>query len=503
MTFKDYLQAVRKNWRTVVAVFLIVIAAFSVATIVTPPRYTSSATIYLSTQTPVDNATVAYQGSLLSEQKISTYEDLATSARVLREAAASAGLPPEAASALASSIQVTVPTESVLLIIDVTTNSSDQSAAIANGVAASVSRLVEELERPQSANQAPLLLARVVEGAVPNPVAVFPSWSTNILLGALTGLLLGLTIAIGREYFDNTVHSVERFEDKLEAPFLGSVRKTSGSIDGRSLSVEQLESYRHIRTNITFVDFDQDRKVILFTSAVEGEGKTTTATNIARALAEGGSKVLIIDADLRRPEIAKAFALEAAVGLSTVLSGRVTYDRALQRPAGSNIDVLTSGKKPPNPSELLGSSRMAALLEQARDRYDYVLVDAPPVLPVTDASVLSLNADGAIVVCRYGKTTSAQLSAAAASLRKVGGRILGGVLSMTPKTSQDPYHSYGGKYGQDVDGPPSTTSGQVEDATTAQLHSERSTPSPVPRGARHQTSSSPTPRGNERSQSGG
>jgi capsular exopolysaccharide synthesis family protein len=191
------------------------------------------------------------------------------------------------------------------------------------------------------------------------------------------------------------------------------------------------EAYRHLRTNLRFVNVDNPTRVILVSSSLPAEGKSTTAVNLAVSLSEAGKRVLLIDADMRHPNLAEYLGLEGSVGLSDLLAGMVGTDDVLQRWGRHDLHVLTSGQVPPNPSELVGSANMAALLTEQRERFDFIVLDTPPLLPVTDAAALSPYVDGIVLVCRAAKTPGAGLARAVGNLRGVEARLLGCVLSMT------------------------------------------------------------------------
>jgi len=217
--------------------------------------------------------------------------------------------------------------------------------------------------------------------------------------------------------------------------------KTEPLLAGEAASSPRAEALRQLRTNLQFVDVDRPVKTLVVTSAVPGEGKSSTACNLAVLFAETGQQVLLIDADLRRPRLADYFGLEGAVGLTTILAGRAKTEDVLQR-WGTGLWVLPSGFLPPNPSELLGSQHMAELLEEFRATFDMVILDCPPLLPVTDGAVAAARADGALLLVRSGKTTSTQVTAAANALRSVDARLLGCVVNMVRSDHSDPYHYY-------------------------------------------------------------
>ena len=191
------------------------------------------------------------------------------------------------------------------------------------------------------------------------------------------------------------------------------------------------EAYRTLRTNIQFSSIDKKIKTIVMTSAAMSEGKSTTITNLAETFAQAGQRVVIVDADLRRPRVHKLFNLENKQGLTNVLAGQVELKQAIAV-AGSDVHVMTSGPIPPNPSELLGSEKMKELVCVLSEHYDVVLFDAPPVNLVTDALVLSTFVDGVVLVVASGKTDIEGGKRAMKSLQAVNANILGAVMTMIP-----------------------------------------------------------------------
>jgi len=197
------------------------------------------------------------------------------------------------------------------------------------------------------------------------------------------------------------------------------------------------EAFRQLRTNLQFVD--RDHATILVASARADEGRTTTLCNLALAIAEAGMKVLIVDADLRNPTIAAYLKVDARIGLVDVLANQVPLERAVQA-VGIGLDVLPSGPLPLNPSELLGSSQMAAVLRTLRSTYDFVLIDTPPLLEVTDAAVVAARADGVLIVVKPGRVLVEDLQIVRTGLETVSARIVGSVMTMTPKRTRRTRH---------------------------------------------------------------
>ncbi|PTL37373.1 CpsD/CapB family tyrosine-protein kinase [Alkalicoccus saliphilus] len=204
------------------------------------------------------------------------------------------------------------------------------------------------------------------------------------------------------------------------------------------------EQYRTIRTNLQYATLDPARKIVV-TSTAPSEGKSTTAANVATMLSQQDKRVLLIDADLRKPTTHYTFTLENHVGLTTMLIHQTKLDRTAQKTAVPYLDVLTSGPIPPKPAELLGSERMDWLLETAQEEYDYVVMDTPPILAVTDAQVLSTKSDGVILVAGSGSTKQDDAVKAKELLTNVSANILGVVLNKRQKKQGGYYYYYGEK----------------------------------------------------------
>jgi capsular exopolysaccharide synthesis family protein len=446
MTVRDHLHIARVRWRFVVAGLLAGLALAMAATMVTPPRYAAQITIYISAQTGAEDAVSAYQGNLLSEQKVKSYAQLLTGHRIATDVVAQLGLdlPPER---VRESITASARPQTVLLMVTVTDDSPELAQRIADAVGVAFGKLVTELERPADPARPPAVTARVVEAAQRPVAPVSPQPVMNLGLGALLGLLLGAAGAALRHAMDTSVKTVDQLRTLTGAPNLGAICYDP-DLPLHPLVVHQrprspmAEAFRQVRTNLQFIDVDRRRKVVLFTSAVAEEGKTTTLCNLGIALAQAGNRVLLVEGDLRRPRVTDYLGLEGGVGVTSLLSGRVVIEQALQPWGADGLTVLASGPVPPNPSELVASAQMATLLAELRARYDVVLVDAPPLLPVTDAAALGTLCDGALLVVRAGRTASRDVTSAMTALDAVSVRLLGTVLTMAPAGGPDSYSGY-------------------------------------------------------------
>lgn len=204
------------------------------------------------------------------------------------------------------------------------------------------------------------------------------------------------------------------------------------------------EQYRTIRTNLQFAMVDKELESLIVTSSGPEEGKSMTTANLSVVYAQQGKKVLLIDADLRKPTVHYTFRLDNLQGLSSILVGESTFEDAISSTDVENLDVISCGPIPPNPSELLGSKRMQAVLEQAKTLYDVVIFDTPPVLAVTDAQILANIVDGSLLVIRSNQTEYDAAEKAKELLQSASGKLLGTVLNDRDKKASNHYYYYGG-----------------------------------------------------------
>ncbi|WP_269929187.1 polysaccharide biosynthesis tyrosine autokinase [Kocuria massiliensis] len=274
-----------------------------------------------------------------------------------------------------------------------------------------------------------------------------PSLKKYVLLGALAGLVVVYIVVFMRRFMDVRVRTTSDLEEATGVGVLGVLPKTNALDQNRFLEDQadhqSEESLRQLRTNLRFVSVDQPPRSIIVTSPNPGEGKSTVTASLAHAFAKAGQPTVLIDADLRRPTIAKIFGIDNGVGLSQILSGQVGIEDAIQRFRESELYVIPAGRIPPNPSELLGSAKMRKLVEELSQEY-LVLIDVPPLLPVTDGSLLSTGVDGAILVTKVGATRKDQTEGAMSMINKVKGTVLGTVMNMAPsKGIGSQYYGFG------------------------------------------------------------
>ena len=442
MYLHDYLQVGRARWRIVLLGLLIGLVSAAVITWLTPRQYSAQVTIYVSAHDRADTTTAAYQGNLLSQQKLKSYTELLISHGIAQDVAERLGIG-VLASEIENEITASSQPDTMLLTAIATDRSPERAQKIANYVGAAFTALVRRLERP-APELPPTVTAQVVEPAQLPTTPVVPRPVISFSLGLLLGLLAGCAAAVVRHRLDTTVDEVLKLTG---APNLGSIAHDQ-NVPKNPLTMHEhpnsprAEAFRKIRANLEFIDVDRPRKTIVVTSSTPEEGKTTILCNLAIALAQAGRRTIVVETDFRRPRAVDYLGLEGSGGVTSVLAGRVSLDRALQSWGSDVFDVLSSGPIPPNPSELLASQQMSNLLTELGSRYDLVLLDAPPLLSVADAAILGAECDGALLIVRYGKTTRNQIKAAVSALEIESVRVLGTVLSMTPDSDSGDYYHY-------------------------------------------------------------
>lgn len=431
MQLVDYLRVLRKRWFLIV---IAVLASGSIAALVTShqePVYQTSVKFFISgdNQRPVD-ASSALTNGYLAQQRILSYIELATSEPVLRRAIAQAGTRTDAG----PSVTAKAVPDTVVMVVTVTDHSPTGAQSVAQAYATVLPKVIDEIETPRRGGN-PLTKVTVLEAASLPTAPISPDVQRNLAVGLMLGLIFGVACAYVAEALDTSLKTVQEVGQTAGLPLLGIVPveyRGEPLVAYTKPRSSRAEAFRQIRTNVAFASVDQTLSSLVVTSAVPAEGKTTLAINLGVTFARNGQRVVIVDADLRRPSLAEYLGLESAVGLTSVLIGDVPLEHALQSWGDGLLTVLPSGALPPNPSELLGSGHMQALIKELEARFDLVIFDTPPVLPVTDAAVLANVAGGVVLVTRVGKTTRDRLHRAREALDKVGARSLGVVANWVP-----------------------------------------------------------------------
>ena len=441
LTVSDYWLVIRKRWGLMAFVTLLCIAGAFLVTKFTTPLYLSTTKIFVSTQAS-DNPSDLLQGSSFTQQRVKSYADLVTSPSVLSPVVHDLQLH-TLHDTLVSRITATVPLNEVIIQIDVLDESRFNAARIADHLAQSLTNKVSEIESPLSGASSPVKLSIVQPGSVATKPDS-PKPLLNYALGLFIGLVLSIGLAVLIESLDTRIRSAKDLEGLGSYAVLGGIiLDTVFARDPLVVSAHpksrKAESFRQLRTNIQFVEAAQGKKSLVLSSAVPGDGKTTTIANLALAFADTGKRVVVVDGDFRKPKLHKTMGIEGSVGLTNYLIGQAQLEDVIQTWGTTSLSVLPAGKVPPNPSELLGSEAMATLLAHLEANFDVVLIDTAPLLPVTDAAILSRMTGGVVMVVSVGKTTKPQLRTAVAHLAAVDGKLLGFVMNRIPTKGAQAY----------------------------------------------------------------
>jgi capsular exopolysaccharide synthesis family protein len=445
LDLSDYLRILRRNWILIVASTLLGILLGGAASVLSKPIYTSDTQLFVAIQGS-GSVQELQQGNTFSQARVQSYVKTVETPVVLQPAIDALGLP-VTADELSQRVQATSDLNTVLINISVQDSSPVQSAAIAQEVARSLIRAVEELETPKSGGSSPVSLS-IIKPAIAPASPSAPNTRLNLLLGVIAGLAMGAAATALRTKLDSRIRGEADLRRITDAPLLGGISFDSDATKKPLLTQAapqspRAESFRQLRTNLQFANVSGEARTVLITSSVPGEGKSTTATNLAIALAQAGQTVCLVDADLRRPMINEYLGLDRNAGLTTVLVGAADVNDVLQPWGDDNLFVLASGQIPPNPSELLGSGEMKQLILRLENAFDSVIIDEPPLLPVTDAAVLSQHVGGVVVVVGSQRIKQKDLQKSLNALDMVKSNILGIILNRIPTSGPDAYaYSY-------------------------------------------------------------
>ena len=433
----------RARWRLVVLGVLVGTLAAAALAWTTTPVYAAQSQLFVSTSSGLDPG-ATYEGGLFSQQRVLSYSRLVSSPEVLGDVIRALELtmtPVE----LGGHVRAEVPVDTVLIDIEVTDTVPRRAQAVANEIAARFPAFVERLEARGETQGSPVKISTTTRAELPtDPVS--PRWPVYLALGVLLGLAIGVLAAFVRNALDTRVRDSSTVEEAVGAPVVGVIahdrraRARPLVVSRDSLSA-QAEAYRRLRSNLAGVAARRGISSLVVSSALEGEGKTVVTANLGLTFAQAGYRVVLVDADLRRPRLAQYLGLSSGIGLADALHEDRRVEDLLQTWGnGSPLEFLASGTSPSNPSDLLGSQRFAAVREALEARSDIVIFDAPALLPVIDAAVLAQRTSGLVLVARSGSTRVAELTAAAEAVRATGGEVLGAILTRVPGRTLPPYY---------------------------------------------------------------
>lgn len=449
MTLRDYVQLLRRRWLPIILVTLLGGGLGLLLSLSTTREYTSNVSLFVSaSQSPTDiGSTIAAEQ--LTQERVASYADLASTTNIASAVIRQLGLN-ESAKSLASRISATVPTNTVVIDLSVTDQSEALVPKIANAVGEQVSLAVARLEAPLSGRPSPIKASIAQSATIPSGPST-PKTTRNVLFGLIVGLALGAGLAILLEVLDTRIKDLDTLRDRFGLAPLGLMpfdrgAKTTPLVVRDAPQSARAEAFRQLRTNLHYLGVEGPPRSIVVTSSLPAEGKSTTASNLAIALAQAGERVTVIDADFRHPQLSQYLGIGGGYGLSEVLIGRVTMAEALQPwDEDGLLTVMASGATPPNPSELLGSRAMARVVTELSAQ-GMLIIDSPPVLPFTDATVLAKVTDTTLLVVRANSTRADKLERASQALRTVDAHIAGVVLNMVPSKGPDiDYYGYYGK----------------------------------------------------------
>ena len=289
-------------------------------------------------------------------------------------------------------------------------------------------------------------IVEIFDIAEPARKAVRPNKPLNIALGIIVGLAVGIGLAFFIEYLDTSVKTIDDVERALQAPVLGVIPQGVGALLNEGPDSPHAEAYRVLRTNILFSQKDPKLNTLTVVSAGTGEGKSTTLFNLATIFAQNGSRVLVVDSDLRRPSLHKILKVSNSIGLTNFLLKQNTIEEVIQTSQLPTLDFLPSGKLPSSSMGVLSSAQMKELIRDVKRRYDYVFFDSPPIMGVSDASILASEVDMVLQVIQYRRYPQPMTIRAKQMIEKVGGNLLGIVLNNINMTSDESYYYYSGYY---------------------------------------------------------
>jgi len=431
--FRDFLAILGRRWVILVGSVALVLASSVWVTLNMTPTYSATTRIFL---------TATEGGYVVTTQDLGTYVELLGSPVVQDPLRKKLDLAPGTPFNLTAVISENAP------ILEVTARSSSPTLAadVANAVGPQLAKIGGKYS-PLLASAGQDVEATAITPAVVPLTPESPSLWTNVALGLLAGLGLGIGIALLRHFLDTKVRGELDVRAVSDRPVLAQLRRIKGA-DRNPLVVETephgraAEEFRRLRTNLQFVDVTTGGKhSFVITSSVSGEGKTTTAVNLALAMADSRARVLLVDADMRHPSVADTMGLEGGVGLTTILLGRASLSEVTQQWGGTTLDVLPAGEIPPNPSELLGSAAMKELFEEFLAAYDFVIVDSPPIVPVVDPVLISRLVGGLLMVVSIDRSLKRDVATALKQLKTVDVPLSGFALNLVQ--GGDGYGRYG------------------------------------------------------------
>jgi polysaccharide biosynthesis transport protein len=429
MESRDYLEIVRHYWKSALAVALSVLVAAAVITFLPAPKYTATTRLFLGV--PSRSVQEAVQGLDFTAQQMKSYAEVATSPLVLEPVTTELNLGKTPAE-LAEMTKVTVPLNTVILEIAVTDSTPAGAAQIANAVGEQFAAVVGEVVPTQGEGSEPVR-ATVLSRAIPPFAPSSPQPIRNLTVGFALAVLAGLATAFLRFALSSKLRNERDLLAITDVPVLGVIPHSPPAdlhLEARSAQRgPRGEAVRRLRANLRFVAEPDWLNTILVSSAVSGEGTSSTVRDLALSIADAGVRVVLVEADLRRPTLARDLNLPQGSGLSHVLIGEAGLADVVYVWPGTRVAVVPAGEVPPNPTDLLGSARMAPLMQRLSATFEVVLIDGPAILEVSDSLELSRHARCALLVVSVNHIQRRQLAEALASFETADAKLVGLVIN--------------------------------------------------------------------------
>jgi succinoglycan biosynthesis transport protein ExoP len=432
----DVTGAVRRHWRLVAASVLLGLVVAALLSWVTPKTYQSTTQLFVTTAGNPSNPTDPYNADLFSQQRIVSYVQILTGKELAQIVVDQLELD-ESAEELADKVTATPLPDTVVLEVTVTDSSPERAQAIAVGVGRAFTDYVTALETPAGVTASNVKVSTIQAADLVTDPAT-PNVARNLALGAVLGLVLGFSLALIRQRTDRSIRNRADISAAAGVDPVAWVREDPdlrrSHVLVKTSAPATVESFRALRLNVEHLGRGSRPKVFVLASALPGQGTTTVAVNVAISLARSGSRVLLVDGDLRRPRIARYLSMaEDGPGLSDVLRGDVEFGAAVRTWQGGPLVVLGAGSTVDS-DEALSQPRLEALFATMRETYDVVIIDGPPLLSVVDAAAIAASADGCLLVARFAAKRD-ELTDAAAVLERIGVRPLGVVVNRVPRSA--------------------------------------------------------------------
>ena len=453
LTLMDLARIVDKHLFTAILVFVIVVAGVAAYTFTAQKKYTATAQLFASynntTADALDNSVSSQStaGTYIATQ-LKSYPDLIKTEAVLQPVVDDMNDDSITTDSLANMVTATNPTDTYMLNVSVEATDPQLAAQLANGISQSLSKVVSS-ELYASGKRSMVKLSVVQKAKTPQAES-YPNKKLNIAVAVVAGLVLGVFAALLRDVLSRKLQDLMDLQSvDSKGSIAGVIPKDETLQDSKPVIVAKpssslAEEFRRIRTNLSFItskDGDKGRLIVI-TSSMPSEGKTTISCNLAAALAENGASVLLIDADLRHPSVAKRLGLEGGVGLAHVVSNQASVKDVVQRYWKPNLHIMPAGPRIQNASVLLNSRVMHELVHQAVQQYDYVIIDTAPMSVANDAAVLGQMGNGVVMVSAKNVTYKSALRGAVSELRDLDVPLLGYVFNLADEKRSRGYGNY-------------------------------------------------------------